>query len=93
MGASTSRSTTEATITAGGGLAVELTFLYRASQQGHNARNSRPPIIPKIRMGFRGAKTVPSQGWLFGRRERCRNRVELRDFLEMVCVDETFAMF
>jgi hypothetical protein len=62
MGASTSRSTTEATIAAGGGLAVELTFLCRALQQSQNARNWQPRIIPRIRLGFRGAQIVPSKG-------------------------------
>ena len=36
----------------------------RASQQGQNARNWQPPIIPRKRMGFRGARTVPSKRWL-----------------------------
>jgi hypothetical protein len=39
-----------------------------------NAQNWQQPIIPKIRLAFRGAKTVPSKAWVFGRRERCRNR-------------------
>ena len=39
-------------------------FLCRASQQGQNARNWQQPIIPRIRIAFRGTRTVPSKGWL-----------------------------
>jgi hypothetical protein len=34
----------------------------RGSQQGQNARNWQPPIIPRIRLPFRDARTVPSKG-------------------------------
>ena len=56
-----------------------LMFLWCGSQQGQNAHNWRPSVIPRNRVPFRDSKTVPSKVWLFGRRERCRNWVHFSE--------------
>jgi hypothetical protein len=40
---------------------------------------SIPRIIPKTRMTFREARTVPSKAWVIGRRDPCRNTVHKSD--------------
>ena len=60
---------------ASGSGCLRQTFDCRGSQQSQNAHDWQPPIIPRIRLRCRGAKTVPSKGWVPGRRQQCRNRV------------------